>query len=59
MRRIPPWIVFFLVVLGIFLAIVGWHDRHHVGYFPFVLGIVWILFGLACGPRMWANEEEH
>ncbi len=56
MRRIPAWIVILLVALGIFLTIVGWHEHHHVGYVPFGLGVIWILFGLSCAPRMWANE---
>lgn len=58
MRRIAPWIVFFLIVLGIFLSIVGWKERHHVGYVPFGLGVLWIIFGLVSAPRIWAGEPQ-
>jgi len=47
----------FLILCGAFLAIVGWDERHHVGYVPFALGVIWVLIGLASGPRMFDEEK--
>lgn len=57
MRRIPAWVIVFLIICGAFLAAAGWHERHHVGYVPFVLGVFWVLFALASGPRIFDAEK--
>jgi hypothetical protein len=48
MRRLPPWIIASLVPISAVLLWVGWHDRHEAGILPFILGIFWVLFTLAC-----------
>lgn len=56
MKKLPIWIVTTLLVLGILITWVGWIDRHEVGYIPFALGILWILFTLASAPRVFADD---
>ena len=51
MKKLPIWIVTVLLALGILTTYVGWIDRHEVGYLPFALGILWIIFALASAPR--------
>lgn len=55
-KKLPIWIVTVLFALGILTTYVGWIDRHEVGYLPFALGIVWILFSLASAPRVFADD---
>ena len=53
MKRLPVWMLALFMVFSVLLLIVGWHDRHEAGYFPFILGAVWILFTFASiGERM-------
>lgn len=47
MKGLPVWILTTLVVLTALLIAVGWHDRHHAGYLPFIMGIAFLLFTLA------------
>ncbi|MGA0068090.1 MAG: hypothetical protein ACO3PB_01330 [Miltoncostaeaceae bacterium] len=56
MKKLPIWIVTTLFLLGIITTYVGWIDRHEVGYLPFALGVVWILFSLASAPRIFADD---
>lgn len=56
MRRLPPWIVFFLAVLAVLLLVVGYVDRHHVGPLPMVLGALWAVFTLAAAGAMFKPE---
>jgi hypothetical protein len=55
-KKLPIWIVTTLFLLGIITTYVGWIDRHEVGYLPFALGVVWILFSLASAPRIFADD---
>ncbi len=57
MRRLPAWVIVFLILCGVFLALVGWRERHHVGYVPLGLGVLWVLFGLGSAPRMFDLER--
>lgn len=57
MRRLPPWMVLFLGLLGILMLVVGWDERHHVGYIPVILGVLWLLFTAASAKGILAEEE--
>ena len=56
MKRLPIWIVTVLLALGVLTTWAGWYDRSEVGYLPFVLGILWLLFALAALPRVFADD---
>lgn len=56
MRRLPPWIVFFLAVLAVVLLVIGYEDRHEVGPLPMVLGALWVVFALAAAGAMFKSE---
>ena len=56
MKKLPIWIIAVLLALGILTTWMGWIDRGEVGYLPFALGILWILFALAAAPRMFADD---
>ncbi len=56
MKKLPIWIITVLLCLGILTTSTGWYERHEVGYLPFVLGILWILFALAAAPRVFADD---
>lgn len=56
MKKLPIWLVGMLLLLGLVTTWIGWIDRHEVGYIPFVLGIVWVLFALAAAPRVFADD---
>jgi hypothetical protein len=58
MRRLPAWVVFFLVVLTVLMAWIGWVERDHVGPVPLVLGAVWALFTLGAARGMLKPETE-
>ncbi len=47
MRALPVWILTTFVVLSALLLVVGWDERHHAGYLPFIMGIVFGVFTLA------------
>jgi hypothetical protein len=55
-KKLPIWIVTVLLLLGIITTYVGWIDRHEVGYIPFALGILFVLFALASAPRVFADD---
>ena len=55
-KRLPIWIVTSLLILGVLTIAAGWYDRSEVGYIPFVLGILWVLFALAAAPRVFADD---
>jgi len=55
-KRLPIWIISALLVLGALTTWGGWYDRDEVGYIPFVLGILWLLFALAAAPRVFADD---
>lgn len=57
MRRLPPWMVLFLFLLAALMLYVGWDERHHVGYVPVLLGILWGLFALGAAKGMTAPED--
>lgn len=57
MRRLPPWLVLSLAVLSVLLIWVGWDERHHAGYLPFVMGILWGLFTLVSAKGVLADEK--
>lgn len=46
MRALPGWILAVLVVLSALLLWVGYDERHHAGYLPFIFGILFALFTL-------------
>lgn len=56
MKKLPIWMVAVLLLLGLITTYVGWIDRHEVGYIPFALGVIWILFALASAPRVFADD---
>ena len=56
LKRLPIWLVTVLLLLGILTIAGGWYDRAEVGYIPFVLGILWVLFALAAAPRVFADD---
>lgn len=56
MKKLPIWMVTVLLLLGIITTYVGWIDRHEVGYIPFALGIIWVLFAFAAAPRVFADD---
>ena len=56
MKRLPIWIVTTLLALGVLTTWGGWYDRDEVGYIPFALGVLWILFALAAAPRVFADD---
>lgn len=58
MRRLPPWVVFFLGVLTVGLIVVGYEERHHIGPIPLILGLLWGLFTLAAAGAMFKPETE-
>lgn len=47
MKRLPVWILATMVVLTALLLVVGWDERHHAGWLPFVMGVAFLLFTLA------------
>lgn len=47
MKGLPVWMHATLVVLTVLVLVVGWDERHHAGYLPFILGIGFALFTLA------------
>jgi len=47
MKRLPVWILATMVVLSALLLVVGWDERHHAGWFPFIMGVAFLLFTLA------------
>jgi hypothetical protein len=47
MRGLPVWILATVVVLSAMLLVVGWDERHHAGWLPFIMGVVFALFALA------------
>lgn len=47
MKGLPGWILAVMVVLTASLVWVGWDERHHAGYVPFIMGVVFGLFTLA------------
>lgn len=57
MRRLPPWIVFCLALLTVVMLWVGWDERHEVGYVPFGLGVLWVLFTLGAAKGVLADEH--
>lgn len=57
MRRLPPWIVAVLAVISVVLLWVGWTDRHEAGYLPFILGIGWALFTMACAAGVLSQKD--
>lgn len=56
MKKLPIWIVAVMLVLGVILTYVGWIDRNAVGYIPFALGVLFVLFALASAPRVFADD---
>ena len=56
MKKLPIWMVTTLLLLGIITTYVGWIDRHEVGYIPFALWVIWVLFALASAPRVFADD---
>jgi hypothetical protein len=48
MRGLPGWMILGLVALTALMLYVGWIEREHVGPLPFILGIVWAVFTVAC-----------
>ncbi|HWH14024.1 MAG TPA: hypothetical protein VNT51_04710 [Miltoncostaeaceae bacterium] len=58
MRRLPPWMIFFLFVLTALMIWVGVEERHHVGPLPLVLGVAWLLFTLAAAGGMFRAERD-
>lgn len=58
MRRLPPWVVFFLLVLGVLMLFAGYKDRQEVGPLPIVLGVVWVLFAFAAAGGMFRPEKD-
>ncbi len=57
MRRLPPWIVLFIAGLGVLMLAVGWDERHHVGYVPVILGVLWLAFALISAKGILAEEK--
>ncbi len=57
MRRLPPWLVVCLAVLSVLMIWVGWDERHHAGYLPFAMGILWAVFTLAAAKGVLADEK--
>jgi hypothetical protein len=55
-KKLPIWLVGMLLLLGLVTTWIGWIDRHEVGYIPFVLGVIWIVFALAAAPRVFADD---
>jgi hypothetical protein len=48
------------VVLAAILIVIGYEDRHEAGWLPFILGVFWALFTLACiGQAVKGEEEDH
>jgi hypothetical protein len=47
MKRLPVWIIATMTVLTVLLLAVGWHDREHTGWLPFIMGVVFGVFTLA------------
>jgi hypothetical protein len=47
MKGLPVWILATLVALSALLLVVGWDERHHAGWLPFIMGVVFALFALA------------
>jgi len=58
MRRLPPWVIFFLLVLSALMLFVGYEERSHVGPLPAVLGVAWVLFTLASAGAMLRPERD-
>lgn len=46
MKRLPLWIIVSMAVLTAMLLVVGWDERHHAGWLPFVVGVAFLLFTL-------------
>jgi len=55
-KKLPIWLVGILLLLGLVTTWIGWIDRHEVGYIPFVLGVIWVVFALAAAPRVFADD---
>lgn len=47
MKGLPAWILAIMVLLTASLLWVGWDERHHAGYAPFVIGVIFALVTLA------------
>jgi hypothetical protein len=56
-RRIPAWILLVLAVLTAALLYVGWDERHHLGYVPLALGVLWALFVLGSAPKIFKQDD--
>lgn len=56
MRRLPPWMVFFMGLLSLVLLVIGYEDRHEVGPLPMILGAIWLVFTLGAAGAMFKPE---
>jgi hypothetical protein len=60
MKGLPVWILTTIVVLSALLLVVGWDERHHAGYLPFIMGVVFALFALvSIGAKIRYGDEEN
>lgn len=58
-KGLPVWILATMVGLTAILLAVGWHDRHHAGYLPFILGVVFAIATLASiGAKIRFEDDE-
>ncbi|MFP5451034.1 MAG: hypothetical protein ACLGG9_04705 [Thermoleophilia bacterium] len=59
MRALPVWILTTFVVLSALLLVVGWDERHHAGWLPFIMGVVFTVFSLAAiGAKVRHGDDE-
>lgn len=58
MRGLPVWILTTIVVLSALLLVVGWDERHHAGWLPFIMGVAFALFALgSIGAKVRHGDE--
>ncbi len=61
MKGLPGWILAVMVALTVALVWVGWDERHHAGWAPFILGVLFGVFTLASMGAKLADDgaDEH
>ena len=58
MKRLPLWMIAVMAILAALMVWGGLHDIEEAGSLPVVVGVVWVVFTLACAGRVFASEND-